>query len=211
MESNTLLMDLFKPESIIIYGGLLLLLFVIFAECGLFFGFFLPGDSLLFVAGLLCESHLNISIWLLITLLIIAAFAGSVVGYGFGRWAKIYLRNRKENFFYKKKYLEITKTFYRKYGMMAFVMGRFLPIFRTFIPILAGMVHIRISKFLAYNLLGVCMWVIPLVLLGYGLGNVFPNIIDYLEIIVISLILLTSIPVIISWRKNRQLMTKEKV
>ncbi len=210
MESNALLMDLFKPEAIIIYGGLLLLLFVIFAESGLFFGFFLPGDSLLFVSGLLCESHLAISVWLLIVLLIISAFAGSVTGYGFGRWAKGYMRNKKENIFYKKKYLDITKSFYRKYGMMAFIVGRFLPIFRTFIPILAGMVHIKVSKFLAYNLLGVCLWVIPVVLLGYGLGNAFPNIINYLEIIVITLILVTSIPVILSWRKNRQLI-KEKM
>ena len=211
MESNALLMDIFKPETIIIYGGLLLLLFVIFAECGLFFGFFLPGDSLLFVSGLLCDSHLSIPLWSLILLLIISSFAGTVTGYGFGRWAKSYMRNKKENFFYKKKYLDMTKTFYRKYGMMAFILGRFLPIFRTFIPILAGMVNIKVGKFLVYNLLGVCMWIIPLVSIGYWLGNAFPNIIDYLEIIVITLILLTSIPIIISWRKNKQLVSKEKI
>src|SRR4051812_36846824 len=124
MSSSLIAMgELFNPESIITYGGLALLLIVVFAENGLFFGFFLPGDSLLFVAGLLCETHLELPIWLLVVLLITAAFLGTLTGYGFGKLAKNYLTNKKENLFYKKKYLTVTEDFYAKHGLKAFVLG----------------------------------------------------------------------------------------
>src|SRR5688572_24691368 len=133
--------DLLNPQSIIQYGGLALLLFVIFAETGLFFGFFLPGDSLLFTAGLLTNSnYIDQPVGVLIILLIIAAVSGSTVGYWFGLGAERYFKDRKENFFYKKKYIDITQDFYGRYGMMAFILGRFMPIVRTFVPILAGIV-----------------------------------------------------------------------
>ena len=195
--------ELFKPESIIIYGGLALLLTVVFAENGLFFGFFLPGDSLLFVAGLLCETHLMLPVWLLVILLISAAFLGTLTGYGFGKLAKNYFTNRKENFFYKKKYLNITQDFYNRHGMKAFVLGRFLPIIRTFVPILAGIVNIEFKKFLFYSFIGISIWIISFVMAGHWLGNVFPDIINYLEVIVLGLIVVTAIPVVITWRKNR--------
>lgn len=200
-----LFVDLFKPESIILYGGLGLLLFVIFAETGLFFGFFLPGDSLLFVAGLLSGTkYLDVSVWLLIALLIIAASTGTTVGYGFGRWAESYLKNRKENFFYKKKYLQMTEDFYKKYGMMTFILGRFLPVVRTFVPILAGIVRINFGKFLFYNIIGAAAWIITMVMAGHWLGNIFPGISEHLEIIVAAMILLTTIPLWTSWRKLKK-------
>jgi membrane-associated protein len=205
-----LAVDVFKPDSIIIYGGLTLLLFVIFAESGLFFGFFLPGDSLLFVAGLLSESHLRMPVWSVIFLLIISAFLGTVTGYVFGRWAKNYLQNKKENFFYKKKYLDITRSFYHRHGAMAFVLGRFLPIIRTFVPILAGIADFKFTKFLFYNFIGVCIWVIFMVMAGYWLGNLFPDTINYLEIIVIGLIVITAVPVILTWRRNKELIDELK-
>ncbi|HEY3402363.1 MAG TPA: VTT domain-containing protein [Ohtaekwangia sp.] len=200
-----LFVDLFKPESIILYGGLTLLLFIIFAETGLFFGFFLPGDSLLFVAGVLSGTkYLEISVWLLIFLLIIAATTGTTVGYGFGRWAEGYLKNRKENFFYKKKYLEMTQDFYKRYGMMTFILGRFLPVVRTFVPILAGIVRIEFGKFLFYNVIGAAAWIISMVMAGHWLGNIFPGISEHLEIIVAGMILLTTIPLVSSWLKLRK-------
>jgi len=188
-----------------LYGGLGLLLFVIFAETGLFFGFFLPGDSLLFVAGLLSGTkYLDVSVWLLIALLIIAASTGTTVGYGFGRWAESYLKNRKENFFYKKKYLQMTEDFYKKYGMMTFILGRFLPVVRTFVPILAGIVRINFGKFLFYNIIGAAAWIITMVMAGHWLGNIFPGISEHLEIIVAAMILLTTIPLWTSWRKLKK-------
>lgn len=197
--------EIFNPETLIQYGGLVLLLAIIFAETGIFFGFFLPGDSLLFAAGLLSESpYLDTPIWMLILLLIAAAVTGTTVGYGVGRWAKIYLQNRTDNFFYRKRYIEMTESFYQKHGMMAFVLGRFLPIVRTFVPILAGMTHINFQKFLIYNLLGAAIWVVTMVMAGYLLGNAFPKLIEYLEYIVFGMVLLTTIPLVVSFIRSKR-------
>ena len=198
------LLDFFNPQNIIQYGGLALLLFIIFAETGLFFGFFLPGDSLLFVAGLLTTSkYIDQPVWLLIILLVIAAFSGTTVGYYFGAWAKTYFKPKDENLFYKPRYIEMARDFYKRYGMMAFIVGRFLPIVRTFVPILAGIVKIEVKKFLFYNLLGASLWIVTLVMAGYWLGNMFPSLIDNVEIIIVTLIIVTAIPVIMSYRRHR--------
>ena len=199
------LSELVNPEALIQYGGLDLLLLIIFAETGVFFGFFLPGDSLLFAAGLLAESqYLDTPVTILILLLIAAAVLGTCVGYGVGRWAKNYLEHRTENFFYRKKYIELTEAFYQRHGMMAFVLGRFLPIVRTFVPILAGMTHINFRKFLIYNILGAAVWVVVMVMAGHLLGNAFPNLIEYLEYIVFGMILLTAIPLIVSFFRSKK-------
>lgn len=204
------LADLLNPEAIIKWGGLALLLFIIFAETGLFFGFFLPGDSLLFIAGLfVAQEDLKINVWLLIVLLIVAAILGTTVGYFFGRLAENYLRNKKENFFYKKKYLEMAQDFYGRHGMMAFVMGRFLPIVRTFVPILAGMVRIEFGKFLFFNIVGAAIWIIVMVMAGNLLGKNFPAITEHLEIIVVGMVLLSAVPVILQWFKHRGTITKK--
>ncbi len=203
--------DTFNPETIIQFGGLGLLLLIIFAETGVFFGFFLPGDSLLFVAGLLAESeYLDINVYVLIILLIIAAISGSFVGYLTGRWAGAYLMNRKDSFFFKKKYINITQAFYEKHGMMAFILGRFLPVVRTFVTILAGMARIDFTKFMIFNLLGATIWIVTMVLAGHFLGRLFPNITSYLELIVITMILVSAIPVVITWFKNRNLLAKDE-
>lgn len=205
------LLDLFQPENIIKFGGLTLLLLIIFAETGLFFGFFLPGDSLLFVAGLLSNSpHINLHVWWLILFVVIAAVSGTAVGYGFGYWAKDYLNRRKENFFYKKKYLDITREVYLRHGMLTFVVGRFLPIVRTFIPILAGISKIDFRKFMIYNFIGAAIWVITMIMAGHLFGKAFPNLINYLEIIVAGMILVTAVPVILAWLRNRKRLATDE-
>lgn len=202
--------DSFNPENIIQYGGLGLLLLIIFAETGVFFGFFLPGDSLLFVAGLLTDTeYLDTPVGLLILLLIIAAVSGSTVGYLTGRWAGTYLKNRKDTWYFKKKYLDITQAFYAKHGMMAFILGRFLPIVRTFVTILAGMVRIDMLKFVIFNILGASIWICTMVLSGHYLGRIFPEITTYLELIVLGMIIVSAIPVIITYLRNRKLLAKE--
>jgi membrane-associated protein len=206
MQLNILLfLDVFNPETIIQYGGLTFLLLIIFAETGLFFGFFLPGDSLLFIAGLLSDSkYLHTPVYLLILYLVIAAVLGSTVGYLFGRWTSDYLKNKKENIFYKKKYLDITSDFYAKYGGLAFILGRFLPVIRTFVPILAGMTKINFSRFQIYNILGASVWIAIMVLAGHFLGKLFPKTIgENIELIVLIMVVVTFIPVYITWRKNR--------
>jgi membrane-associated protein len=211
MPTVLLFVDLLNPEEIIKWGGLALLLFIIFAETGLFFGFFLPGDSLLFIAGLFSGTeYLDVNVWLMILLLVIAAISGTCVGYAFGRWAENYLRTRKENFFYKRKYLDMAQEFYSRYGMMAFILGRFLPIVRTFVPILAGMVRIEFGKFLFFNIVGAAIWIIVMVMAGNILGNAFPSITEHLEIIVVGMVLLSAVPVVLSWFRHRSLAAKQK-
>ena len=195
--------ELFNPQSIIQYGGLTLLLIIVFAETGLFFGFFLPGDSLLFIAGLLTNSeYLDIPVGWLVVLLVISASLGTVVGFWFGRWTGERLKHKKESLFYKQRYLDMADAFYRKYGMIAFILGRFLPIIRTFIPILSGMVKIPFSKFLVYNVVGAVCWISSMVLAGYGLGKTFPDILEYLHFIVIGMVVITAIPVVMAYRKH---------
>lgn len=197
--------DVFSPEEIIRFGGITLLLLIVFCETGVIFGFFLPGDSLLFTAGLLTNHHIiDMPVWELILLVSIAAIAGSTVGYMTGRWAHGYLSKRKENFFYKKEYMDMTRALYKKYGAMAFIIGRFLPVVRTFVTIMSGMVRIDFKVFFIFNVIGVSIWVITMIMTGYMLGNVFPDILDYLEYIVIALVVLTAIPIILQFRKHRR-------
>ena len=198
------LFDILNPETIIRYGGLTLLLIIVFAETGLFFGFFLPGDSLLFIAGLLSDSeYIDQPVWLLIVMLVIAAVSGSSVGYYFGAWTGLRLKNKKENLFYKRKYLEMTENFYQKHGLMAFILGRFLPIIRTFVPILSGVIRIPFGKFFLFNVVGAVCWIVTMVMAGHLLGNAIPNLIDHIEYIVVGLVIVTAIPVIITYRRNR--------
>jgi len=203
--------ELFDPRSIIEYGGLTLLLIVIFAETGLFFGFFLPGDSLLFIAGLLCGTKdLDTPLILLIVLVTIAAVLGTTAGYAMGLWADKYFKPRNENFFYRKRHLDMARNFYKKYGMIAFILGRFLPVIRTFIPILAGIVRIDFVKFVLFNFMGAAIWVGIMITTGYWLGNIFPNIADYLTILVIAMIMITSVPLLLSWLRHRHGLIKEE-
>ncbi len=206
MEENVLLfLDFLNPESIIKYGGFALLIVIIFAETGVFFGFFLPGDSLLFIAGLLSDSeYLDVHVSIMIPVLIVAAVAGSTTGYFTGKWAGNYLKNRKENFFFKKKYLDMTHDFYERHGMMAFILGRFLPIIRTFVTILAGTVNINFTRFFIYNVVGASLWIATMVMAGHWLGKIFPDLPDYLELIVVGMILVSAVPVVVTWWRAKR-------
>ena len=211
MEENVLLfLDFLNPENIIRFGGFALLIVIIFAETGVFFGFFLPGDSLLFIAGLLSESeYLDVHVSVLIPVLIIAAVAGSTTGYFTGKWAGNYLRTRKENFFFKKRYLEMTHDFYERHGMMAFILGRFLPVIRTFVTILAGTVNINFPRFFIFNVVGATLWITSMIMAGNLLGKAFPDLPDYLEIIVVAMILISAVPVAITWFRARRKLREQ--
>jgi membrane-associated protein len=189
------LRQLVNPESIILYGGIYLLLFIVFAETGLFFGFFLPGDSLLFTAGLFCSSGtLKLHPALLVVLIIIAAVAGNMAGYWFGKKVGNLLFNRKSTFFFRHEHLVAAHEFYLKHGKKTIILSRFLPIVRTFAPIVAGIVNLGYYKLFIYSLIGAFLWVNTLVLTGYFLGKYIPGTKDYLGYIVIFLIVITSIP-----------------
>jgi membrane-associated protein len=196
--------ELVNPESIIRYGGIYLLLFVVFAETGLFIGFFLPGDSLLFTAGLFCATGiLQIHPLLLVVLIIISAVLGNMVGYSFGKKVGVLLFKRKSGFLFRQDHLIAANAFYIKYGKKTIILSRFLPIVRTFAPIIGGIVELEYYKFFIYSLVGAILWVSSLVLAGYFMGEYIPETQDYLEYIVIFLIVITSIPFVYNYIKKK--------
>ena len=198
------LKQLVNPESIIHYGGIYLLLFVVFAETGLFVGFFLPGDSLLFTAGLLCSTGiLQLHISLLVALIIIAAVTGNMVGYAFGKKVGVLLFKRKSGFLFRNEHLVTANDFYKKHGKKTIILSRFLPIVRTFAPIVAGIVKLDYYKFFMYSLVGAFFWVSILVLTGYYMGKYIPKTKDYLGYIVIFLIVITTIPFVYNSIKKK--------
>ena len=196
---------LMSPEKVIAWGGFTALIIIIFAETGLLIGFFLPGDSLLLTAGLLVtQDILKVDIVVLNVTLMLAAIIGDTVGYWFGRKTGPVLYHRKDTFFFKKKYLKAAELYYNKQGAFALIMGRFVPIVRTFAPIIAGVVRLEFKKFALYNICGAFLWITSLTLLGYFLGRRFEKEInDYLLYIIIGFITITTIPVIYTFLKKR--------
>lgn len=194
------LKQLTDPNSIIHYGGLWLLLFVIFAETGLLVGFFLPGDNLILLAGILCKAKpelMGIAYLPMVGLMITAAVLGNVFGYWFGRAAGEKLYSRKDSWFFKQKHLDATKVYYDKYGgNLTLILARFLPVVRTFAPIIAGVIRIDFFKFMLFNIAGAIAWILSLTGIGYFLVQVFPQITDYMGYVFIALIIITAIPVL---------------
>ncbi|RZK50820.1 MAG: DedA family protein [Pedobacter sp.] len=205
------LQHLIDPEKLLREGGFYLVVFVIFAETGLFFGFFLPGDYLLFLAGMfVATGKLDVNIYVLVVSLVVAATLGNFTGYWFGRKTGPVLYNRKENIFFKKKYLIAAEKYYRKQGAFALIMGRFVPIVRTFAPIIAGVVRLDFKKFAFYNIVGALIWICSLTLLGYFLGRKFAaQIEEYLVYIIVGFIAITAIPLINAFFKKKVNNTEE--
>lgn len=197
MDFAELFHTLTNSEEIIRTGGLILVVAIVFAENGLFFGFFLPGDYLLFSAGLLCGTgNFPVPIFWLWFGIFAASVAGSYVGYIFGKYLGSRLLNAKDSWFFKREYIVKTRYYYIKYAGNTLIVGRFLPIVRTFAPILAGIIKMDFKRYMFFNIAGGFLWVTLLVLGGYFLGVKFPNILHYLEYIIIGFVLVTSIVVI---------------
>jgi membrane-associated protein len=208
---NITFRDLLNPEFYIQNGGLWLFLFIVFAETGLFAGFFLPGDSLLFVAGIysteLAAEVYNtgndfFNLVLIATLVVIAGVIGNSVGYWFGQKSGPYLFKRKDTFFFKKKHLFTAKEFYDKNGGAAIIFARFIPIIRTFAPIIAGIVNMDKKKFMFYNVVGCIAWAVSMLFAGHYLYKFFLSqfnfdLKEHLEVIVLGIVLVTTLPVIL--------------
>ena len=203
--------QLLQPQFYIEHGGLWLLLFVVFAETGLFAGFFLPGDSLLFVAGIynreLIESvfpfiqNEYLQLLLLWILISVMGIIGNSVGYWFGKKVGLAMYHWKDNMFFKQKYLTQAHEFYEKHGGGAIVIARFLPIIRTFAPIVAGIVEMDKKKFTFYNIIGCIAWVFSMLVAGHflqkwTLSTFNFDLKSHLEIIVLAIVLVTTAPVI---------------
>jgi len=190
-----------------------LLLIVIFAENGLVVGFFLPGDSLIFLAGLICGTKpelLGADITALTVSMFLAAVAGSLFGYVFGRRVGPPLFERKDSIIFKRKYLDITQSFYSKHGGKTLVLGRFLPIIRTFAPIIAGVIRVPIPTFMFFNVVGGALWITSLSLIGYFLGTQFPAIENYVGYIVIGFIGVTTTLLVRTYIKQRREVNARK-
>jgi membrane-associated protein len=195
---------LLSSERIITYGGLTLIVIVVFAETGLFIGFFLPGDYLLFTSGLLCGTrHLDVPILTLLVLITLASVAGNYVGYFTGKFLGRRLFTRPDSRFFKKERVERARRFYDEKGNISLVLGRFLPIVRTFAPIVAGAVDMNFRKFTWFNWSGGFLWVWSLVGLGYFLGKAFPGLVDYIEYFIIGFIVVTTVILVRSVQKTR--------
>ena len=203
--------------------GLWLVLFIVFAETGLFAGFFLPGDSLLFLAGIFSRELIQnfvfidsdlMNVLLLASMVALAGILGNMVGYWFGSKSGYYLYNRQDSFWFKKKYLIQSKDFFEKHGGRAIILARFLPIFRTFAPIVAGIVMMEKKKFMLYNVISSIVWSFSLILAGhylYGflLEKYAIDLKEHIELIVIFLVVVTIVPVILKFSKKTK--TQEEV
>src|SRR4030095_6437296 len=176
---------------------------IVFAETGLFIGFFFPGDSLLVTAGVFAARG-DFDIVLLNIVLIVAAIAGKTVGYWTGKRAGAALYSRPDSRFFKRRYLERTRDFYERHGGKTIVITRFMPIVRPFAPIVAGAASMPYTRFALYNVLGAILWVVSLTLGGYTLGRVIPDIDSKIHIVVAIVIVVSFIPGVVSWLRNRR-------
>lgn len=213
--------QLINPEFYITFSvggvqiGLYIVLFIVFAETGLFAGFFLPGDSLLFLAGIYSRALMEnvvvipsdfVNVFVLSLLVAICGILGNMMGYWFGSKSGYYLFKKEDTFWFKKKYLLQSKDFFEKYGGKAIIYARFLPIFRTFAPIVAGIVSMDKKKFMYYNILSSFLWSFILIFAGHYLYGIFLTFgIDlkhYIEYIIIVIVLISTFPVLVKLLKR---------
>ena len=187
--------SLLDPNHIIATFGLIGILVILFAECGLLVGFFLPGDTLLFTAGVLVQREsLHESLWLVIALEAAAAIAGNLVGYEIGRRGGPAVFNKPDSRLFKPEYVERTQAFFDRYGPAAIILGRFVPVVRTFITVMAGAGRMNFRTYAIYTVIGGVLWTTSVTMLGYWLGNV-AFIADNIELLLLAGVLVSVVPI----------------
>lgn len=197
------LLSILDPLAIIKAFGLIGVLSIVFAESGLFFGFFFPGDSLLFTAGFLASQNLfniNILVWGAF----VCAVLGDSVGYWFGKKVGPKIFTKDDSFFFHKKHIERAQKFYDKYGNKTIFLARFVPIVRTFAPIVAGVGNMKYKNFITYNIVGGFIWSFGIVYAGYFLGQIIPDVDKYILPIIILIIILSVLPILFEYLKSRK-------
>jgi membrane-associated protein len=201
------LLDLFHKirdvRGIIAWGGFVGLTAIIFAETGLLVGFFLPGDSLLVTAGLLAATTGVFNVWLLGLLLTAASVLGNTVGYAIGKAAGTRLFTREDSLLFNKKHLYRAHEFYERHGGKTIIIARFMPIVRTFVPVVAGMGQMGYRRYTLYNVVGGIGWIWSMLFIGYFLGSYIPGVDQHIEKVIVVVVLLSLAPGIISWLKAR--------
>ncbi len=186
-----------NPEVVIRVGGYIGLFGTVFAESGLLIGFFLPGDSLLFSAGFFASQHLfGFEIWVVASGCFVAAVLGDSVGYSFGQRIGKRIFNRRESLVFNPAHIDRAQAFYENHGPWTIVLARFVPIIRTFAPIVAGAGRMPYRTFLIFNIVGAFLWAVGLSLLGFTLGNAIPGLENHLELIIVVILILSIAPAI---------------
>lgn len=190
------------PTGLIMWGGYVALTIIIFAETGLLIGFFLPGDSLLVSAGLIA-SRGTLDVWFMCLILSVAAILGQTVGYAIGRTAGPRLFTREDSLFFKRSHLQRAHDFYEKHGGITIVLARFMPIVRTFVPVVAGAARMSYKPFQLFNVIGGVLWVCGMLMIGYGLGRYIPGIEKHIDKVIILVIAVSLSPALIgAWRRK---------
>jgi membrane-associated protein len=202
------LLDLFHQltnvRELVRVGGYVGLTVIIFAETGLLIGFFLPGDSLIVTAGLLsAQPQFGLNVYVLGALLTLAAIIGNTVGYAIGRASGPRLFTRDDSLLFKKKHLYRAHDFYERHGGKTLIIARFMPIVRTFVPVVAGLANMPLKAYTAYNVLGAVGWIWSMLFIGHFLGRVVPGIDKHIEPMILVIIFLSLLPALISWRRER--------
>ena len=191
------------PSALIKWAGYVGLTLIVFTETGLFFGFFLPGDSLLVTAGLLSSQGFPLNVWKLGLLLSAAAIAGDNTNYWIGRTTGPRIFRREDSLFFKKRHVERASAFYARHGPKTIVLARFMPIVRTFAPVVAGMAAMDYRRFVLYTIVGALVWAVGVTWLGYFLGSLIPEAGKYLEYIIILIVLASIAPPAIHLLRDR--------
>ena len=208
----TALLEALDPEKLIRSGGYILLFAIVFAESGLLIGFFLPGDSLLFIAGMASAGTLvqsagadavHLNIWVVLIGVFIAAVTGDQVGYAFGKKTGPALFKRPDSRFFKHEHLEKAQNFFDVHGPRAIVLARFVPVIRTFCPIVAGAGKMEYRVFLRYNLIGGLLWGVGVTLLGFFLGNI-PLVANNIEIALLMVVGISILPILIEVVRSKR-------
>ncbi len=193
----------YSLDDLVRWGGYAVLTAIVFTETGLLIGFFLPGDSLLITAGLVAAAG-HLDIWRLNLLLILAAILGDSVGYAIGRRLGPRLFTRPQSLLFNPRHVERTRAFYARHGAKTIVIARFVPIVRTFAPVVAGVGQMEYRRFVIYNVAGGIGWVTSMTWAGYLLGQAIPNIGDHIHIVVGIVILLSLVPIFIELIRERR-------
>ena len=195
--------------ALVQWAGYVGLTIIIFAETGLLVGFFLPGDSLLVTAGLLAaDPSLGLNVWLLGLILTVAAIVGDTVGYHVGKATGPRIFTRENSLFFHKDHLLKAQAFYETHGGKTIIIARFMPIVRTFAPVVAGVGRMRYASFLAYNVVGGVLWIWSMLLTGYVLAKSVPGVAKHVEKVILVVVFLSILPGIIAWLRSRRAQAK---
>lgn len=190
-------------QGLVQWGGTIGLTAIIFAETGLLIGFFLPGDSLLVSAGLLAATKGLFNVWLLGVILTIASILGNTSGYVIGRVTGRKLFTREESLFFSRKHLHRAHAFYERHGGKTVVLARFMPIVRTFVPVVAGAGEMDVRAYTLYNVIGGVGWIWSMLFIGYFLGRYIPGVEQHIELVIMLVIFVSILPGIIGWLRAR--------